>query len=100
LGAAKRTAPNFISLSGKLVLLGVAVLSGLVYALFGAYWHENDLLWVSTAVLLGSLVYLFARLLAEMALRCGAWSRASTTRAKVCSSRPRRSLLAGLPSAA
>ncbi len=67
MGASKRNAPNFIALSGRIVLLALAVSSGLVYALFGAYWHESDMLWLSTAVLVGILVYLFARLFAELA---------------------------------
>ncbi len=67
LGASKRTAPNFIPLPGKLVLLAVVVLSGLTYTLIGVYWHQRGALWISSALLVGYLVYLFVRLLAELA---------------------------------
>jgi nitrogen fixation/metabolism regulation signal transduction histidine kinase len=67
LGASRRTAPYFIPLPGRIVLLAVLVLSGLAYALLSAYWHEGGALWIAGALVTGYLVYLFIRLFAELA---------------------------------
>jgi len=67
LGASRRNAPYFIPFPGKIILLAVLVLSGLAYALLSAYWHERGALWIAGALVVGYLVYLFIRLIAELA---------------------------------
>lgn len=66
MGASRRSAPYFIPLPSKVILLAVVVLSSLIYALLSAYWHERGALWIAGALLVGYLIYLFIRLSAEL----------------------------------
>jgi len=67
MGASRRNAPNFIPLPGRVLLLAVLLLSGLIYVLLSAYWHERGALWFVGTLLISYLVYLIVRLLAELA---------------------------------